>query len=200
MLARSQWCRCFPAAQNNFLIQLRLHQSSLFTFIRSCTCLRRMLEREWQVCVCVCVCSVSAGLARGHSMRARVCVCVCVFLFLQWAEVSHVNRCVSALYLVIFCWESLQCHCKVMTDLPSAADPPPDRHDVCVCVCVCVCVTVRTSRWRQALGLLCSIYSIAGIGSFSPEGQCTAEFNQTHLEKRINVFKITGKLQTGVFD
>ncbi len=80
------------------------------------------------------------------------------------------SRCVSALYLVIFCWESLQCHCKVMTDLPSAADPPPDRHDVlCVCVCVCVC-HCKNQQMATRTSLLCSIYSIAGIGSFSPGG------------------------------
>ncbi len=36
------------------------------------------------------------------------------------------------------------------------------------------------------------------------EGRCPAEFssnpNQTHMNKLINVFKITRKLQTGVFD
>ncbi len=36
------------------------------------------------------------------------------------------------------------------------------------------------------------------------EGQCPAEFssnpNQAHMKKLINVFKITRKLQAGVFD
>ncbi len=43
-----------------------------------------------------------------------------------------------------------------------------------------------------------------GMGHFGPGGTCPAEFsstpNQTHLTKLINVFKITRKLQAGVFD
>ncbi len=48
------------------------------------------------------------------------------------------------------------------------------------------------------------VYSKTGISNVGPEGRCPAEFssnpNQTHLKKLIKVFKITGKLQAGVFD
>ncbi len=43
-----------------------------------------------------------------------------------------------------------------------------------------------------------------GLGNFGPGGHCPAEFssnpNQTYLNKLINVFKTTRKLQAGLFD
>ncbi len=51
---------------------------------------------------------------------------------------------------------------------------------------------------------LCHLFeAISLVESRVLEGRCPAEFssnpNQTHLNKLINVFKITRKLQTGVF-
>ncbi len=112
-------------------------------------------------------------------VRCVICTRMCVSLSpVSWSFSCNVKQCVSALYLLIFCWESLQCHCKVMTDFPSAADPPPDRHDG-VCVCVCVCVrereTIRTSRWRQTLG----IASVQNTG--------TSQKN-VNIMKKVNIF------------